>query len=602
MQGKSISGYILQRPLGTSGMAEVWYAENQIGKKAAVKLLLPQLCQDGNMKSCFFSEAKMMVGLNHPNIRQMYDYGDIEGRPAIVLEYLECYDLQSRLNRGPGFTEMELERWWNQLVDALGYIHAKGIVHRDLRPGSIFIDRMGNIKLLDFGVVKASESVGSMQASRNLGSLIYMSPEQVNNSKYIDYRTDLYSLAVTFVHLLSGKQPYDTVANSANVISEQIAKKPLDMSGIPAKWQSLLAPYLEKDPQKRPALCRFGFVPKPVKTNDDATIVDAPAASDPAPKRKSKIGLWIGLGVGAMVLVTAAVAIVLIVLKPWSKWTSEDNGGKVSYVQEDTRQGKQDDGYGKTTEKQEEEPINEESSKKKDVVKKAAADVNLFSVSPSKQVYFSKGNLQYQPSTSTWQFANNQWETIGQSNVNISSSYSGWIDLFSWGTGNKPTNYSTDNDDYVFFNDWGWYYDGLGWRTPNKEEWQYLFEGRSNAENKYGAAKVNGVAGIVVLPDEWTLPSGLTFSNSTSYSQNDYSISEWRKMEDAGAIFLPTAGRRDGKEMFKHGKDGDYWSSTPHSTGRAYNVDFSEGSFNAQDNSPTKHAFAVRLIMDKNYK
>ena len=154
MQGKSISGYTLQRHLGTGGMAEVWYAENKIGKKAAVKLLLPKLCQDENVVSRFLTEAKVMVALDHPNIRQVYDYGDIDGRPAIVMEYLEGDDLKARLKRGQRFTEGELERWWNQLADALNYTHQQGIVHRDIKPGNIFVDKKGDIKLLDFGIAQ----------------------------------------------------------------------------------------------------------------------------------------------------------------------------------------------------------------------------------------------------------------------------------------------------------------------------------------------------------------------------------------------------------------------------------------------------------------
>ena len=188
MQGKSISGYTLQRLLGTGGMAEVWYAENKIGKKAAVKLLLPKLCQDENVVSRFLTEAKVMVELNHPNIRQVYDYGDIDGRPAIVMEYLDGSDLKARLKRGQRFTQEELVKWWNQLVDALNYTHKKGIVHRDIKPGNIFVDREGDVKLLDFGIAKVRDSVSKTQTGQKLGTLMYMSPEQVKDSKHIDYR------------------------------------------------------------------------------------------------------------------------------------------------------------------------------------------------------------------------------------------------------------------------------------------------------------------------------------------------------------------------------------------------------------------------------
>ena len=347
MQGKSISGYTLQRLLGTGGMAEVWYAENKIGKKAAVKLLLPKLCQDENVVSRFLTEAKVMVELNHPNIRQVYDYGDIDGRPAIVMEYLDGSDLKARLKRGQRFTQEELVKWWNQLVDALNYTHKKGIVHRDIKPGNIFVDREGDVKLLDFGIAKVRDSVSKTQTGQKLGTLMYMSPEQVKDSKHIDYRTDVYSLAVTFVHLITGKKPYDSDTTSDFEISEQIVYKPLDLSGMPADWRSFLTPYLEKQPESRPPLQPFAARHETQPADhDDETEIGASASkrteqasSDPRKpsfpssrgtkqssgagereppktthddKQKNKKGLWIGLGIAA----AAVVALVVVLAKP----------------------------------------------------------------------------------------------------------------------------------------------------------------------------------------------------------------------------------------------------------------------------------------------
>lgn len=332
MQGKTISGYTLQRLLGVGGMAEVWYAENKIGKNAAVKMLLPKLCQDENVVSRFLTEAKVMVELNHPNIRQVYDYGDIDGRPAIVMEYLDGTDLKAKLKRGQRFTDEELKRWWNQLVSALNYTHQQGVVHRDIKPGNTFVDKMGNIKLLDFGIAKVRDSISKTQTGQKLGTLMYMSPEQVKDSKHIDYRTDVYSLAVTFVHLITGKKPYDSDTSSDFEISEQIVYKPLDMSGLPVMWRNFLTPYLEKKPEDRPALRPFEAVVSDDGTDAEGTIVgDVPEKPEP-PKRKPKKPeskpatkpkpkpesnnpkpkkpLWIGL------VIAAAVFLLVLLLKP----------------------------------------------------------------------------------------------------------------------------------------------------------------------------------------------------------------------------------------------------------------------------------------------
>ena len=323
MQGKTINGFELKNRLGVGGMAEVWYAENEIHMAAAVKILNRDLSLNDSIVERFRNEAEIMVKLHHPNIRQVHGYGSIDGRPAIIMEYLEGDDLKARMKQGQHFTDEELIKWWNQLVDALKYTHEEGIVHRDIKPGNIFIDKKGNVKLLDFGIAKVRESISSTQTGQKLGTLMYMSPEQVLDSKHIDYHTDIYSLAVSFVHLLTGKRPYDSDNSSDYVIQNQIVTKPLDLSEVPAKWRYFLEPYLDKDPKNRPELRPFEVVAqppqKPVQEPEDAiddeeTIIgntgvkpertEVPKASKApkAPNKKSKLGLWLALVVAAIAI------------------------------------------------------------------------------------------------------------------------------------------------------------------------------------------------------------------------------------------------------------------------------------------------------------
>lgn len=203
-----------------------------------------------------------------------------------------------------------------------------------------------------------------------------------------------------------------------------------------------------------------------------------------------------------------------------------------------------------------------------------------FSVSSTKQVCFSMGNLQYQASTKTWRFAENQYDAIGADNGNVSSSYSGWIDLFGWGTsgydGKYPYNTSASTSDYGSDGiagtnyDWGVYNaisNGGGkagmWRTLTKDEWNYLLYSRAKAKKFQGQATVNGQTGYILLPDGWSAPSGLTFTaNPDDFTTNSYSATEWREMESAGAVFLPCAGIRDGSTIYNADSIGYYWSST----------------------------------------
>lgn len=285
MQGKTINGYTLQRQLGKGGMAEVWLAENAIGKKAAVKLLLPKFCNDETVVARFQNEANVMVQLDHPNIRQVYDLGDIDGRPCIVMEYLEGNDLKVLMKSGERFTDENLQKWWDQMVDALNYTHDKGIVHRDIKPSNIFLDRNGNIKLADFGIAKIKESISMTQTGATMGTLMYMSPEQVQDSKHIGPQSDTYSLAVTFVHLLTGKAPYDTTSSNDYVIRKGIVEQELDLSVLSSPWRVFLKPYLAKDPADRPALRAFSVVHEtpqnPTIDEDEGTIVeDSPASEE----------------------------------------------------------------------------------------------------------------------------------------------------------------------------------------------------------------------------------------------------------------------------------------------------------------------------------
>jgi len=332
MIGKKIGGFVLKYKLGEGGMAEVWYAENMVGKKAAVKILLPKLCDDENVVNRFAIEAKITIMLSHPYIRQVYDYGEIDGRPTIVQEYLDGNDLKAMVNSGRRFSEAELEKWWSQLVSALNYTHSKGIVHRDIKPANIFVDSEGNIKLLDFGIAKVRESISSTQTGQKIGTLMYMSPEQVKDSKRIDYRTDIYSLAVTFVHLLTGRRPYDSNRSSDFEISENIVYKPLDMTGVPFNWQQFLEPYLAKDPQQRPALISF-CIRQTSSLNDYTISANNGKENTVLYSDENKSGKngnrWIGLFV-----VVIIVAVVVFMLTNYNKTNSDMESDRQIYQQE----------------------------------------------------------------------------------------------------------------------------------------------------------------------------------------------------------------------------------------------------------------------------
>lgn len=229
----------------------------------------------------------------------------------------------------------------------------------------------------------------------------------------------------------------------------------------------------------------------------------------------------------------------------------------------------------------------------------------VFSVSATKKVNFSKGNLQYQASTKTWRFAEHQWDIIGDDNENISSSYSGWIDLFGWGTGNNPAKSSTSSSDNSSFSDWGNNTisngGGKNWFTLTKDEWVYVFNTRSTSSGiRYAKAIVNGVNGVILLPDNWSSVNySLSNTNkpAASFSSNHISQSDWTsKLEANGAVFLPAAGWRGGTSVYEVGSDGDYWSATCGSSDSACSVGFYDGRLSAGDWSYRERGQSVRLV------
>lgn len=212
------------------------------------------------------------------------------------------------------------------------------------------------------------------------------------------------------------------------------------------------------------------------------------------------------------------------------------------------------------------------------------------------QVYFSQGNLQYQASTNTWRFAEHQFDFVGAGNSNISSSYDGWIDLYCWGTsgyshgayGYQPWSNIQSNTDYYAYGcsncnlydgsgqaDWGYNaisnggnQENSGWRTLKVEEWDYVFNTRNTSSGiRYAKGRVDGTNGIILLPDQWNAVT-YTLSNvnqsEASYTSNVINANQWTVLENAGAVFLPAAGRRYGTTVDEYdlGRRGHYWSSS----------------------------------------
>lgn len=223
----------------------------------------------------------------------------------------------------------------------------------------------------------------------------------------------------------------------------------------------------------------------------------------------------------------------------------------------------------------------------------------FFSTSADRIVYFSRGNLQYKASTKTWRFAENQTDCIGKDNNNISDTYDGWIDLFGWGTGNNPTLTNQQSAYYPSFTDWGTNVIGTSpantWRTPGTSEWWYITKGRPNADQLYSRGTVDGVHGLILLPDNFPLSTISWRPQANGWDYNKYSAYQWEKMEAKGAVFLPAAGARDGNRVFTY-DDGRYWSDVPMPQFNTLCMRFYEYLVDPQQEWSRSYGHSVRLV------
>lgn len=297
MIGEKIHNYIVTRLIGEGGMASVYEAVHEkLKTKVAVKVLNPMLAANSSIRQRFENEARFMAGLTHPNITRVIDYEERPDLLAIILEFLEGEDLNVLIKQKGPMAIPDVITYFTQVLDAFDYAHKKGIVHRDVKPSNIFIEPSGTIKILDFGIAKLLGATEDMtMTGTQMGTPVYMSPEQVNTDKTIDHRSDIYSLGVTLYYMLKGEPPYDTTTSSSFQIYTKIVHEPLpDLTKYP-EIDKILKIATHKDrslrfqscKEFRQALIEATETKKPAAPLPDSekTLIDIPepARKEPVP-------------------------------------------------------------------------------------------------------------------------------------------------------------------------------------------------------------------------------------------------------------------------------------------------------------------------------
>src|SRR3984885_3792968 len=262
--GTKVGPYEVVAPAGAGGMGEVYRArDTRLNRDVAVKILPAAFARDPERMRRFQQEAQAVAALNHPNILAIHDFGEHEGSPYIVTEFLDGETLRVRLSAG-ALPVRKASEYAEQIARGLAAAHEKGIVHRDLKPENIFVTRDGRVKILDFGLAKLVRQEGALAADAAtlasqtepgvvMGTIGYMSPEQVKGLA-ADHRSDLFSFGAILYEMLSGKRAFHG-DSSVETMSAILKEDPPELAeanrAVPPALDRIGRHCLEKNPEER---------------------------------------------------------------------------------------------------------------------------------------------------------------------------------------------------------------------------------------------------------------------------------------------------------------------------------------------------------------
>jgi serine/threonine-protein kinase len=329
--GDRIGDYEVLAVLGAGGMGKVYKVRNLISDRVeAMKVLLPNLAENAELAERFIREIKLQATLNHPNIAALHTALHHENQLLMLMEFVDGITLEQLVRGGPLRLEEAID-YVAQVCDALAYAHAKGIIHRDLKPSNMMLTPDGVVKLLDFGIAKFAQDRSMTKTGFLVGSLPYISPEQIEGLPDIDARTDIYSLGITLYQLVTGRVPFEA-DSEYSLMRKHLQEMPVPpvqlMPDVPQGLNDIILTAIEKDRNRRfqnasamgAALRSLGAslgismaaqaaaptpayaAPAPSMMPEQAWGAPPPV---PAPKPRSGRGLYIVLGS----LITVAVLV-----------------------------------------------------------------------------------------------------------------------------------------------------------------------------------------------------------------------------------------------------------------------------------------------------
>ena len=275
----TITNYTIKSELGQGGMAEVYLAlDNKFDTNVAIKILNKEFINNENIRKRFLAEAKNMFRMSHPNIIKVTDLIDEGDTVAFVMEYIEGDTLKDYLERKGNLNDDEIKTIFTQMLAAVAYVHEQGLIHRDIKPSNFMISPKGQVKLLDFGIAKNTDTNSAeytqTSTSQQMGTPMYMSPEQVNETKSVTAQSDIYSLGVVLWQMVMGQKPYDTKTLSNFELQLKIVQEPLALTQT--IWDTSIQKATHKNLESRYTSTHLflNALQNPESSKDDKTIFE----------------------------------------------------------------------------------------------------------------------------------------------------------------------------------------------------------------------------------------------------------------------------------------------------------------------------------------
>ncbi len=310
--GTELLGYRIESVLGRGGMGVVYKAyDSRLKRYVALKLVAPELFEDERFRERFLRESELAASLEHPNVIPIYDAREVDGLLVIAMRLVEGTDLKALIRKHRGLAPAHAFALLTQLADALDTAHARGLVHRDVKPSNALLDSADHLYLADFGLAQSAADRGEL-TGQIVGSVDYVAPEQIEGGE-VDGRADLYSLGCLFYECLTGEVPFARDSELA-VLWAHLQERPPRASErnpeLPEEIDSVLAKAMAKSPQKRYATCT-----EFVEETREALGLREVAVHDRRP-------LFLA-SAGVLMVIAAAIAVFLLSQSRWSPGAAE---------------------------------------------------------------------------------------------------------------------------------------------------------------------------------------------------------------------------------------------------------------------------------------